>query len=772
MRQDSRPTPLYRWGQQIYRCRKAIVLAWLALFCVLLPFALKLPSILEHNGFTPKDSPSQVGLEKLEEGLGLSAASLDIVVVSRTNENLTAGTAQKRILEELAPLRSLPYVRDIYMNTSSRQTGEDHIVAVKVLLNLDSSEALRRFEEIRGNVPGIAGADTYITGNTAVFADMNEAVKSDIIRAEIIGIPAALLILLAVFGTWTAAVLPLIAGLVSVATTMGALYFLALADGSISNFLPNAVTMLGLAVGIDYALLIVSRFKEELRCRDAENALAITCATAGKAVMFSGGAVLIGFAAMSFIDLPIFRSFSIGGITVVVVSVLAGNTLLPALLGMLGDRIHALPLLPKRYRLHREDVRRSGFWRNISRFVMAHPVIISIAVIALLLAAIYPVRHMQIAIPAAEVLPPKYESRYGNDLMTRAYDVRELNSIVVAAELPAAYDDPRSIRALKAYTDEVRMMPGVKQVDSYLSIGRGSEEEVMKYLSRADIREQLEQYRLVRDKMAVVAVVPEYGETHALTAQLVRDLRTMDTPGLVPYVTGSPAYKLDIMDKMQEHIVLVLGFVFAVTYVILLIAFRSVLLPLKASLMNMLSLGAGLGVVVWVFQEGIGADWLGVSYTGTIFALLPILIFCVVFGISMDYEVMMISRIMENYERTGDNEYATAEGLESTGGLITSAALILAVVVGAFIFTDNEVMKAIGLGLTVAVLLDATIIRVLLVPAFMKLLGKANWWSPRWLLPRRMAATTAAVTTDAVTTDAATTGENPPEPAQKQKPAP
>lgn len=288
MRQDSHPTPLYRWGQQIYRCRKAIVLAWLALFCVLLPFALKLPSILEHNGFTPKDSPSQVGLEKLEEGLGLSAASLDIVVVSRTKENLTAGTAQKRILEELAPLRSLPYVRDIYMNTSSRQTGEDHIVAVKVLLNLDASEALRRFGEIRSNVPDIVGADAYITGNTAVFADMNEAVKSDIIRAEIIGIPAALLILLVVFGTWTAAVLPLIAGLVSVATTMGALYFLALADGSISNFLPNAVTMLGLAVGIDYALLIVSRFKEELRNGDVEKALAITCATAGKAVMFSG----------------------------------------------------------------------------------------------------------------------------------------------------------------------------------------------------------------------------------------------------------------------------------------------------------------------------------------------------------------------------------------------------------------------------------------------------------------------------------------------------
>ena len=209
----------------------------------------------------------------------------------------------------------------------------------------------------------------------------------------------------------------------------------------------------------------------------------------------------------------------------------------------------------------------------------------------------------------------------------------------------------------------------------------------------------------------------------------------MDTNELTAYVTGSPAYKLDIMEAIHQKISYVLVFVFIVTYVILLLAFRSVVLPLKASIMNMLSLGAGLGIVVWVFQEGIGAQWLGVSSTGSIFALLPILIFCVVFGISMDYEVMMLSRIMENYERTGDNEFSTAEGLESTGGLITSATLILAVVVGAFVFTDNEVMKAIGLGLTATILLDATVIRVSLVPAFMKMMGRANWWSPRWMFP-------------------------------------
>lgn len=736
MKRNGRTTLLHTWGRQIYRCRKAIVVTWLILFCGLLPFAFKLPSILQHNGFTPEDSPAQIGIEKLEEGLGLSAASLDIVVVSKTDENLTAGTAQRRILTELEPLRSRPYVRDIYMNMAAHRAGQDHIVSVTVLLDLDSSEALQQFEEIRESVPDISGADTYITGNTAVFADMNQAVKSDIIQAEMIGIPAALLILAIVFGTLTAAILPLIAGVVSVVVTMGLLYFVAMSDGSISNFLPNVVTMLGLAVGIDYALLVVSRFREEMQARngDTESALAVTCATAGKAVMFSGAAVLIGFVAMRFIDLPIFRSFSIGGITVVLMSVLAANTLLPALLGMLGPRIQAIPLFTANFRNFRAR-QTSGMWRKLSRFVMAHPVTISIAVIGMLLLAIYPVRNMKIEIPAAEVLPPTYESRYGNDLLTQAYDERELNSIVVAVELPASYEDSRSIEQMKAYTDEIRLMPGVKRVESYLSIGRGSAEEVSQYLSREDIRQQLEQHRFVKGEMAAVAVIPEYGESHALTTQLVRDLRMMDTNGLTTYVTGSPAYKLDIIDVIHRNIPFVLTFVLAATYVILLIAFRSVVLPLKASLMNVLSLGAGLGIVVWVFQEGIGAEWLGVSSTGSIFALLPILIFCVVFGISMDYEVMMLSRIMENYERTGDNEYSTAEGLESTGGLITSAALILAVVVGAFVFTDNEVMKAIGLGLTAAVLLDATVIRVLLVPSFMKMLGRANWWSPKWMFP-------------------------------------
>lgn len=732
MKQHGEETLLYRWGRIVYRFRRAIVAAWFVLFCCMLPLALLLPSQLHQNGFTPDESPYLKGIEKLENGLGLSTTSLDIVIVSRTGENLTTGKQQKRILEELAPFQDKPYVSDMYINIASRQPGQDHILSVSVLLKEEDAEALKQYKVIRNDIPPIRGADTYVTGNTAIFADMNAAVKNDIFQAEIIGLPLALMILLLVFGTFTAALLPLIGGLVSVIVTMGVLYFVAVLDGSISNFLPNVVTMLGLAVGIDYALFVVSRFREEMAKGNIEQAVAVSCASAGKAVIFSGAAVWIGFLAMAFIDLPIFRSFSIGGITVVFISVLAANTLLPALLAMLGPRINSLPIFGSRIRqaLHHHSPR---VWRKISSFVMARPIIISISVIILLLIAMSPVRTMKVEIPAAEVLPPSYESREGYDLLKQAYDLRELNAILVAVDLPASYESVQSIGAIKSYMDQVRLLPGVQRVESYTSVSRGSVSEVADYLSKPEIREQLEEYHVVRDNMAVIAIVPKYGDSHKLTEDLINYLRSMDTEGIQTYITGTPAYKMDIIQEIQGAVPYVLLFVFVTTYIVLLFAFRSVVLPLKAGIMNVLSLGGGLGIVVWVFQEGVGANWLGVTNTGSVFALLPILIFCVVFGISMDYEVILLSRIMESYESTGDNERSTAEGLENTGGLISSAALILAVVVGAFIFTDNEVMKAIGLGLTAAVLLDATIIRILLVPAFMKLLGNVNWWSPKWM---------------------------------------
>ncbi len=291
-----------------------------------------------------------------------------------------------------------------------------------------------------------------------------------------------------------------------------------------------------------------------------------------------------------------------------------------------------------------------------------------------------------------------------------------------------------SIRQIRAYSEQVKGVSGVKEVQSFISsLGQHSDAELAAMLKDSDVKAQIEGNKFAKGHTALMVVVPEKDTDDPATDGLVRELRSLSKDGLDIAVTGGPAYRLDIIDRIQNEIPEVLTFVMGITYIVLLLAFRSVLLPLKAVLMNMLSLGASLGVVVLVFQHGYMADLLHITSIGYVSATLPVIIFCVVFGISMDYEVFLISRIMEEYEASGDNDKSTAEGLKKTGSLITSAAFILVVVVGSFIFTDIEIMKALGLGLGLAVLIDATIVRVMLVPALMKLLGDANWWAPKWL---------------------------------------
>ncbi|WP_160043235.1 MMPL family transporter [Paenibacillus sp. USDA918EY] len=727
MRKRQSIAPSGQWGSIIFRYRWAVAIAWVFFIVVLGMFAFRTPSLLQDSGFTPTGSQSERGIAFLEEKLGMSAASIDIVLQSREGKNLTVSGEQARIWEELAPLRQQPYVQDMYASMVTRNAGEDSIISYTVLLNETASEALRHFDEIKAAVPRISGTDTYISGNLAVYHDMSTAVRHDIVRAESFGIPAALLILLLLFGTLPAALLPVVIGIGSVAVTMGGLYFAAAQGAALSNFLPNMVTMLGLAVGIDYALFMVSRFREELAERPVEEALAAACRTAGRSVLYSGAAVMAGLLALCLVDLPVFRSLALGGMLVVLVSVIAASTLLPALLAILGRRIFALPV---RIRRKADDGSRTGSqaWVRISEWIMARPGLIAIGVTAALLAAMLPAIHMKLGIPSAEVLPPTYGSRYGAELMKKAYDMKEANSIMIAAELNEPYEDSRSVRLVKSYMSMLEDLPGVRRVESYAGYIKDEADGVS-----PELRSEIAKRHAAKGNAAVIAVVPENGENAPATVKLVREIRMNPPEGMNIYVTGSPAYKLDIMDRIQNGIPYVLAIVLLLTYIILFAAFRSVLLPLKAVAMNLLSLGASFGLVTLVFQLGYGAGLLHVTYTGSVFAVLPILIFCVVFGISMDYEVMMLSRIVEAYKKERNNERSTAIGLQRTGGMITGAALILAVVAGAFMFTDNELMKALGLGLTASVLIDVTVVRILLVPSLMKLLGRANWWLPGWL---------------------------------------
>lgn len=729
MRESAVKGKFWRWGYTMYRFRWLVVIIGVLLFLSFAIFAQKTPGILKDNGFTPKGSESDRGFIQLREELGVPLTTLNLVY-SGEGLDFTDKAQQSAIMDSLNELKKLPYVTGIDLVTAPRNEGQTNVQAVTVSLDLDTDPALEKYPEIQERVHAPSGMNVYVTGGPAILHDMQVASKRDIAKSEAIGLPIALIVLLIVFGTLVAAVLPMIVGLMSVTLTLGITYFIA-QHQSLSNFLPNMVTMLGLAVGIDYALFLVSRFREELKVQpNVAEAVAMTCQTAGKSIFFSGIAVLIGLLGMLFVDLTFFRSLCLGGVIVVSISVVVANTMLLSLLGLLGERINSLQVLPKRFRKQGT----SRFWEKIAYAVMKRPVLLVVLVGGALIYAMLPIGQMKLSVPNAEVLPPSYESRYGSDLLKKAYDPRMMGPIQIMIHTKEEVWEEASIRQVRAYGEKVKGVDGVKDIQSYLSsMGPHPDMELAGMLKAPEVKEKLEGAKLAKGHTALLVVIPEKDPDDPATDGMVRALRQLDPEDLEASVTGGPAYRLDIIDRIQNEIPWVLAFVMGITYIVLLFAFRSVLLPLKAVLMNMLSLGASLGFVVLVFQHGYMADMLHITSIGYVSATLPVIIFCVVFGISMDYEVFLISRIMEEYEASGDNDKSTADGLTKTGSLITSAAFILVVVVGSFIFTDIEIMKALGLGLGLAVLIDATIVRVMLVPALMKLLGDANWWAPKWL---------------------------------------
>nr|WP_240463867.1 MMPL family transporter [Paenibacillus apiarius] len=719
----------------MYRWRHWVWSVWAVLFLAMAFFAFQVPSMLKDNGFTPAGSESDNGLNVLRDEMGISATMMDIVYESKDGSSLLTDQAKQSIGQSLSKLQEQPYVTDLHIRQDGRIGNRQDVTSVNVIFNMDTNDALEQYPDIRKLIPDIPSMNIYASGATPVYYDMQEASKRDIVKSEMIGLPIALVVLLIVFGTLLAGLLPLIVGLFSVTVTLGLLYFIALSTDSLSNFLPNVVTMLGLAVGIDYALFMVSRFREELRSQPSiEQAVAMTAQRAGQSIFFSGVAVLIGLVAMAFIDLSLFRSLSLGGVMVVSMSVIVGNTLLLSLLGVFGEKINRYPVIPRRFR-RSAGGEESRFWSKIAHGVMKRPIAIVLLLCAILMACAWPVGGMRIGIPDAEVLPPKYESRYGADLMNEVYDPHELNPVQLVLLADKPYTELAAIQAAEKWADRIRQVEGVRRVDSYVSAlaQLPTAEAKAGALQNERLRAQLEGSHLVKDRLIIMQVIPDVQPDGDEAFELVRQLRALDLGSGVneKYVTGGPAVQLDIIDRITNALPYVVGFILLVTYFVLFIAFRSVLLPLKAVLMNILSLGASLGIVVLVFQHGHLADLFQVTSTGMVVAMLPVIIFCVVFGISMDYEVFLLSRIAEEYDRTKNNEHSTAEGLKKTGSIITSAAFILIVVVGAFIFTDNEMMKAIGLGLATSVLLDATLIRVFLVPALMKLMGKLNWWAPR-----------------------------------------
>ena len=729
-----------RWGHFVYRRRKAVLAASLACF------------VLSIVGLLTGGQPINAGNYDVEsvraanlEGAQLPSTTGSSFTMILTNARSTFGEPafENAVNAAVAPLRSDSRVSALATPyTASPATvplmvsTDKHSVLVQVGVRLDFAEARSQYGDIRGEVRSSSLSITA-TGNVPLAYDFDTYLASDLRRSEVVSLPLALILLVIVFTTGVAALLCLGVGVFAVLGGVGAALALAHAI-DVSTYAVNVVTLVGLGIAIDYSLFIVTRFREELASGNSvEDALGTTMATAGRAIMFSGLTVAIGLSGLLFYTGTALVSMGVAGAIVVAVSVLYAVTLLPSLLAILGPRINSIrvPILqPKPFG--------EGAWHRLATWVMRRPWTVLIPTVAILLVAGSPFLDLQLANSDVNQLPASAEARRGADLLQAQFPQVGQNTIAVVVDFQhGGPTSPANIAAAYQLAQRLSALKGVTGVRSYVTVDPTftvSSYQSLYAQPRTSMPVAVQSLltNLTGSSIAVLDVANPYFVTSDQAHNLVRDIRSIDSvPGTTVQVTGDTAFDIDLVNYMIDHTPLAIGFVLITTLVVLTILLRSLVLPFKAVLMNALSLSAAFGALVWIFDQGHLSSLLGFT-PGPLDPTIPVLLFCVIFGLSMDYEVFLLTRMQEAWIRTGDNRTAVADGLERSGRVVTGAAAIMACVFLAFALASVVTIKSIGVGMAVAVIVDASLVRALVVPAAMRLLGTANWWAPRWLRRR------------------------------------
>jgi RND superfamily putative drug exporter len=743
----------------LVRARWAIVFVWALILSAAAFVAPQVFTALEPGGFSSPDFESQRAAELLTRRFGYYPGTLVVLFSAPPGSGLR--NDQPEFVSEmnlaLEQVRALPDVEFVTTPREiPRQASEDGTTAYAAV-------ALRMGpEQFRIVLPRVREAlrptrlEQAVTGAPVFFDDIQRVTERDLRRAEIVSLPLAIIALLIVFRSAIAAGLPVLVGGAAVLITVGTMV-------ELSRFFPmsifalNLVTMLGLGLGIDYALFVVSRFREELGAGlDVPSALAQTMNTAGRSVFFSGATVLVGLSALTSFNVIAIRSLGVAGSILVFACVLAAITLLPAVLAILGPNVDrfAVPILVLGRRAKGKSVPEGPAvegraWATLANWVMAHPLRVLIPVVATLLVLGVPFLRVELGAPDASVLPQDVPSRRGFDLLREKYGEGELSPILITLTADGPMLTPARVAQLYDFAQRIGRDPQVARVESAFTLDpRLTREQYQILYARPDrIPDPYAAAAVqasVREGTVLIRATSRSGQTDPASKELVRRLRSLTPPsGMSLLVGGGTAGVLDYAEGLYKDFPRALGFVVASTYLLLFLLFRSAILPIKAILMNLLSITASFGALVIVFQDGALADLLGFTPLGFVEASLPIVLFCLLFGVSMDYEVFLLSRVKEAFDGSGDNRRSVAEGLARSGGIITSAAAIIVLVSGAFMAADIVLIKALALGGALAVLLDATLVRALLVPATMRLLGNWNWWAPG--RPRRDVSPSAKV---------------------------
>lgn len=740
-------SPFYHLGKRVTKHYKWIIGIWLVLFFTSLFF---IPRFLNH--LTPpqlyvEGSPSSKAeklIQKEFNGEGTDQAFLvfhsnqwtmkDLEYAETINKTLDIIRSIRGVTGIISPLEDQPFIQ-------ARPYSKDFHTSYAILsIDGKGDELVKTIENIKKttavNTENLA---IYLTGRSPTIQDLTDLEKRDLSYAEKLGMPLALLVLLIAFGSVIAALIPVIMGAVGVCVTFGLLGLSGYQEYDI--IVPSVITMIGLGIGIDYSLFITMRYKEEILVHDKEEAVAIAISTSGKSIFYSGVTVILSLAGLPLVHAKLFLNLSISTFAILTVLIVLSLTLLPALLFVLGERIDLLAL-PFRRRMRKNGFSKMYSW---TKLIMRKPYIFLVGSALLLVICSFPLFQIKLGINLGGEALNQYSSGKGNELLSRQFEPGLYSPLIVMVKTKHQHftqqelDDVDDItNHLKKY-NEVAYVTSITQIMDTM-IGDHQLETLQEWLSVPEFKQQ-SKYIISPDlKATPILVTLKHKPDSEESAQFVMKLKKTFRDDIADehiYLGGLTSQITDLHQEILKKTPWVIGVVLTISFLFLVIAFQSLLIPLKAILLNLVCVLAACGLSVGVFQMGWGEEWFRFTSPGFLQAYIPVLTFAILFGLSMDYEVFLVGRIKEEWEKSHNNTEATARGIEYTGPFITQAALIMIIVFTSFIFTHVLEIKQLGFTLAFAVFLDATIIRMILVPILMNLMGKWNWWLPnrleRWI---------------------------------------
>lgn len=734
-------TLFYHLGKLIYRFRWLVIGMWALMILACVPFLPNIITPFKTTGFVDSTAESTKTQDYLDQKLGYDSYNKIIIIYKSNSLKTTDPAYHNKIKKSLSGLKNFSIKSEIiYPEDNSKQISKDKHTAYAVIILKDKEKISDKLlDEFKSKIKKPSNMSMWLGGEPIFVEKVSQQTQEDLYKSDLVTIPLSLIVLIIIFGSLVAAGIPIILGGVCAILMLTSLYFLGHAF-SLSVFTLNIALLLGLCLCLDYSLFIINRFRDELKTKELSEAIACTQASAAHAILFSGLAVFASLSALLLFPINILFSMGIGGLVAVFFAVSIAIILLPAVLSILGDKVNSLSL-----HFGRKN-KKFNFWHELAEKITKRPIFYFISILIVLLMLGYPFLSAKFGVSDYRLFPVHSQPRHFFDIYAEKFNENELNPILMVVKSKKAPILSRNnIEKLYDLAHKLKENPLIKQVNSIVTLtGKLTKSQYADLYQRnkdsldPNIKQLLS--TTTRQYFTIINLVGKYPLNTPQTKKLISNLREVSPPhNMEIKLAGTPVSNDELLHTISRTIPYAILWIMVFTYLILLCLLRSVFLPFKAILMNILSLCASYGALVLVFQDGHLHQFLNFEPQGMLDISLLVIIFCALFGFSMDYEVFLLSRIKESYEELGDNRKSIVYGLEKSSKIITSAALIVICICFSFLVADILLVKAFGLGIAVAIFVDAFLVRTLLVPSTMTLVKKINWYIPRWLdriLPR------------------------------------